>query len=303
MKKIVVLLALTFMFLGCKESKTDTKIDPETEEWISMFNGKDLNNWDIKIAGHQLNDNYLNTFRVEDSMIRVVYDDYETFENAFGHIYYKTPFSYYKIRLDYRFTGEQVPGGEGWALRNNGIMLHCQSAESNSLGQSFPVSIELQLLGGLSDGYERSTANLCTPGTYIDINDKTLYDHCINSNSKTFDGDQWVHVEAIVKGSESVSHIVNNDTVMVYRNLKIGVGEPNSDKATEWKSFGVENVDEWLAQDGELLGKGYIALQAESHPTDFRNIEILDLCGCMDKEAKNYKSYYVKADNTKCVYE
>lgn len=303
MKNIVTLLALASIFLGCKESKTDSKIDPDTEEWVSLFNGKDLTNWDLKIAGHELNDNYLNTFRVEDSMLRVVYDEYESFENAFGHIYYNTPFSYYKIKLDYRFKGEQVPGGEGWAIRNNGIMLHCQSAESNSLGQSFPVSIELQLLGGLNDGNERSTANLCTPGTYIDINGKTIYNHCISSNSKTFDGDQWIHVEAIVMGSESVTHIVNKDTVMVYRNLKIGVGEPNSDKAEEWKSFGVDNVEEWLSKDGKPLDKGYIALQAESHPTDFKNIELLDLCGCMDKEAKNYKSYYVKADNTKCIYE
>lgn len=303
MKKLIFLLIFSSFLLGCKDSKTDTKMDAYTEEWISLFNGKDLSQWDIKIAGHQLNDNYLDTFRVEDGMLRVVYEDYETFGNAFGHIYYKTPFSYYKIKLDYRFTGNQVAEGEGWANRNNGIMLHCQSAESNSLEQDFPVSIELQLLGGLSDGNERSTANLCTPGTYIDIDGTTIYDHCINSNSKTYDGEQWVHVEAIVMGSESVTHIVNNDTVMFYRSLKIGVGEPNSDKIEEWKNFGVDNVEEWLVKDGIPLDKGYIALQAESAPTDFKNIELLDLCGCMDQKAKNYKSYFVKADNSKCIYD
>ena len=301
MKKIVILTVLVILIIGCKDSKTAS--DANTEEWISLFNGKDLNDWDIKIAGHQLGDNYLNTFRVEDSMLRVKYNDYDSLNNAYGHIYYKTPFSYYKIKLDYRFVGEQVNGGEAWAKRNNGIMLHSQSAASVGLNQFFPVSIEFQLLGGLDDGNERPTANLCTPGTYIDISGSTIYDHCTSSNSKTYNGNQWVHVEAIVLGSESIIHIVDNDTVMKYHNIKIGVGEPNSDKVEEWKSFGVENVDEWVAKDGKPLDKGYITLQAESSPTEFKNIELLDLCGCMDKKAKNYKSYYVKEDNSKCIYE
>jgi len=302
MKKVLFCLALIPILLVCKNPKKEPEIDVDAEEWVSLFNGKDLSGWDIKITGHELGDNYLNTFRVEDSMLRVVYDNYETFNNSFGHLYTQTPYSYYKIKLDYRFTGHQVNGGEGWAIRNNGIMLHSQSASSMATGQSFPVSIEYQLLGGLSDGNERPTANLCTPGTYVDFNGAPLYDHCINSNSKTFNGDQWVHVEAIVMGSESVTHIVNKDTVMVYKNLKIGVGEPTSDKVEEWKAFGVAYVEEWVAKDGTPLDKGYIALQAESGPTDFKNIELLDLCGCMDEKAKNYKSYYVKADNSKCLY-
>jgi hypothetical protein len=303
MKKTIFLIALATFMYGCKESKDSAKNDANSEEWISLFNGKDLNDWDIKIAGHELGDNYLNTFRVEDSMFRVVYDDYEAFDNAFGHIYYKTPFSYYKIKMDYRFVGDQVPGGESWANRNNGIMLHSQSAVSNSLDQSFPVSIEFQLLGGLTDGNDRPTANLCTPGTIIDMNNETIYDHCINSNSETYNGEQWVHVEAIVLGSESITHIVNRDTVMVYQNIKIGVGDPNSDKVAGWKAFGVDNLDEWLTKDGKPLDKGYIALQAESSPTDFKNIELLNLCGCMDKKAKNYKSYFVKVDNSTCIYD
>ena len=303
MKKLVLLMILLAFTIGCKESKTSQEPDVNTEEWISLFNGKDLNDWDIKITGHEIGDNYNNTFKVEDSMLRVVYDDYESFNNEFGHIYYKTPFSYYKIKLDYRFTGNQVEGGADWAKRNNGIMLHSQSATSIAKDQFFPVSIEFQLLGGLDDGNERPTANLCTPGTYIDINGTTVYDHCTSSNSKTYNGDQWVHVEAIVLGSESITQIVENDTVMKYQNIKIGVGEPNSDKAEEWNAFGVGNVDEWLVKDGESLEKGYISLQAESSPTDFKNIKLLDLCGCMDKKAKNYKTYFVKADNSKCIYE
>ena len=48
--------------------------------------------------------------------------------------------------------------------------------------------------------------------------------------------------------------------------------------------------------------EGYIAIQSESHPTQFKSIELLNLCGCMDKKAKNYKSYFIKADNMTCLY-
>lgn len=301
MKKSFVILAILIGFISCKDSKENTLIDVDSEEWISLFNGKDLNDWDIKIAGHEVGDNFNNTFRVKDSIMRVVYKEYDTFTNQFGHIYYKTPFSYYKVKLDYRFTGEQVPGGASWALRNSGIMLHSQSAASNSLNQNFPVSIEMQLLGGNGQG-ERTTGNLCTPGTIIRMNDSINYNHCITSSSKTYHGDQWVYAEAIVLGDEKITHIIENDTVITYLKPMIGGGLLTKGANEEWENNGVDNKEDWLAKDNEPLRKGYIVLQAESHPVDFKNLELLDLCGCMDKTAKNYKSYYVKADNTKCIY-
>ena len=301
MKKIVLIICFIALLIGCKDSKFTQPIDVDSEEWISLFNGKDLNDWDIKISGYVLGDNYKNTFKVEDSMIRVVYKEYDTFTNQFGHLYYKIPFSYYKVKLDYRFTGEQVPGGASWAFRNSGIMLHSQSATSNSLNQNFPISIEMQLLGG--NGQEhRATGNLCTPGTIIRMNDSINYSHCISSSSKTYHGDQWVHAEAIVLGDEKIIHIIENDTVIAYLNPMIGGGLLTKGVDKEWHNNGVNNKEEWLAKDEQPLDKGYIALQAESHPVDFKNVELLDLCGCMDKDAKNYKSYYVKADNTTCEY-
>ncbi|RIA08619.1 uncharacterized protein DUF1080 [Flavobacteriaceae bacterium MAR_2010_72] len=301
MKKLIVSAVIITLFLGCKTSEKETKENVDSEEWIALFNGKDLNDWDIKIAGHEVGDNYKKTFQVQDSMIRVNYDAYETFDNAFGHLYYKNPFSYYKVRFDYRFTGRQVEGGANWANKNSGIMLHSQSAQSNSLGQFFPVSIEFQLLGGLEEGVERPTGNLCTPGTTAEMNGEILTDHCTNSNSKTFYDEQWIHVEAVVLGNESIFQIVNMDTVMVYQNTKIGGGLISGVEG-EWESNGIANKEFWLTKDGEPLTQGYLALQAESHPIDFKNIELLDLCGCMDKTAKNYKSYYVKADNSACIY-
>src|SRR5215510_7320992 len=79
-------------------------------DWIQMFNGKDLSGWDIKFAKHELNDNYLNTFRVEDGLLKVRYDKWTTFNGEFGHIFYKQPFSYYVVAVEYRFVGHQVAG-------------------------------------------------------------------------------------------------------------------------------------------------------------------------------------------------
>jgi hypothetical protein len=275
----------------------------EKEEWITLFNGTDLSDWTIKFANQDLNVNHRNTFRVQESMISINYDQYDTFEDAYAHMYYKKPFSYYKLRFDYRFTGEQVPGGEDWNVRNSGIMLHSQSAESNDYGQYFPVSIEIQLLGGLGVG-ERPTGNVCTPGTALVMDGKVDYRHCISSNSKTYYGDRWISAEVVVLGGESITHLIENDTVLKYQCPQIGGGFTNpkmGDK--DWTSRGVvQSKDHWIAKAGELLTEGYISLQAESHPIDFKNIRLLDLCGCKDPKAKNYKSYFVKDDNSLCIY-
>lgn len=301
MRLSFVFLILPFVFQACQSSPK--KQDPGTEIWESLFNGKDLSGWDIKISGFPLNENYKDTFVAEDSMIRIRYDAYETFDDAFGHMYYEQPFSYYKLRFDYRFTGEQLAGGASWNVRNSGIMLHSQSAASNETGQDFPVSIEMQLLGGLGDG-ERNTANVCTPGTAVEMNGTVNYDHCISSNSATYHGDQWVHAEAVVLGGDAMYFIVEADTVLQFQHPQVGGGFiTDQDGQSDWESFGVVRDKEmWLSKSGEVLTSGYIALQAESHPIDFKNIEILNLCGCTDPKAKNYKSYYIKADPAACEY-
>jgi len=287
------------LLLCCACSLSNTA---DQEEWIDLFNGKDLSEWTIKIANQDLGVNYRNTFRVQDSMIRIAYDAYDSFDDAYAHMYYKTPYSYYKLRFDYRFTGEQVKGGEDWNVRNSGIMLHSQSAESNDQGQYFPVSIEIQLLGGLGEG-ERPTGNVCTPGTALVMDGKVDYRHCISSNSKTYHGDGWVSAEVVVLGGESIIHLIENDTVLKYQSPQIGGGFTNPSREDDWTSRGVvESKAGWIAKAGQILTQGYISLQAESHPIDFKNIRLLDLCGCKDPNAKNYKSYFIKADNTLCKY-
>ena len=290
----------TLLFMGCY-SCTSTETSHQ-EEWIAIFNGKDLSDWTIKFANQDLNVNHRNTFRAQDSMIRIAYNQYDSFNDAYAHMYYNKPYSYYKLRFDYRFTGEQVKGGEDWNVRNSGIMLHSQSAESNDYGQYFPVSIEIQLLGGLGEG-KRTTGNVCTPGTALVMDGKVDYRHCISSHSKTYHGDGWVSAEVVVLGGESITHLIENDTVLKYQSPQIGGGFTNPSREDDWTSRGVvESKEDWIAKEGGILTQGYISIQAESHPIDFKNIQLLDLCGCKDPKAKNYKSYFVKADNSLCKY-
>lgn len=292
---------IILLFASCQ---TRQEVDRSSEEeWISLFNGKNLEGWDIKMAGYDTGVNYKNTFVAEDSMIRIKYDEYETFGDAYGHMYYEKPFSYYRMRFDYRFLGEQTEGGASWNVRNSGIMFHSQSAESNEKGQHFPVSIEMQLLGGLGTG-ERTTANVCTPGTAVEMNGSVNYNHCISSSSETYDGDQWVHAEAVVLGGEAMYFLVEGDTVLQFQKPQIGGGfVSQGDGPEEWKSFGMEkDMEQWVSRRGEVLTSGYIALQAESHAIDFKNLEVLNLCGCTDPEARNYKEYYLKNDPEACIY-
>jgi len=225
-------------------------------KWEQLFNGKDLTEWAVKIRKHQLNENFGNTFRVVDHKIQVNYDQYEKFDDRFGHLFYKRPFSYYLIGVEYRFTGNQVKGGPAWAFRNSGIMIHGQDPKTMKVDQDFPISIEVQLLGGNGKD-KRPTANVCTPGTQYVLNNSVVKSHCLDSKSETFHGDQWVRVEALVLGDSLVVHYVNGEEVLRYQ-------RPQLDPVGS-------------AEEGALLKSGTISLRSESHPVEFRKVEIVDL--------------------------
>lgn len=252
---------LAFVVFGfCwHSSAADTE---ETAEWKPLFNGKDLQGWTPKIRYEKDGEDPKQTFRVEDGVIKVSYENYDTFNETFGHLFYETEYSHYRLRVEYRFTGEQLEGGPGWALRNSGIMLHGQRPETMTVDQDFPVSLEAQLLGG--DGKDpRTTANLCTPGTHVEMEGKLVTQHCISSTSKTYHGEQWVTVEVEVRGGESIKHIVDGETAISYR-------APILDASDE--------TAKPLIQDGEVaITKGTISLQSESHPVEFRKVELLEL--------------------------
>ena len=281
MKNIIILLLFS---VSLSAQSTAPK-----KEWKQLFNKKNLDGWAVKIRGYDLNDNFGNTFSVKKKKIVVNYDAYDTFRFRYGHLFYKDTFSYYRIAVEYRFIGDQARGGEDWAWRNSGIMVHGQKAETMLKNQDFPISIEVQLLGGRGDGKPRTTCNLCTPGTHVVLNNKFETAHCINSKSKTLDGDQWVRAEVEVLSDSIIRHFINGDMVMEYGKPVIGGGVVNG-------------FDPSVKIDGKPLISGTISLQSESHPIEFRKVEILNLKGCKDPQAKNYKSYYVKEDNSMCKY-
>lgn len=232
-------------------------------QWKPLFNGKDLQGWTAKIRGYELGHNYGDTFRVEDGLLKVRYDKYEKFDRNFGHLFHEGTYSHYRIRVEYRFVEEQVPGGPGWAYRNSGLMLHGESPKTMGLDQEFPVSIEAQLLGGNGKD-NRTNANLCTPGTNVVLNDKLFTPHCTSSTSETYHGDQWVTAEIEVRGNEVIRHYVNGDLVLEYT-------QPQLDERDE-------HARELIKLNGGIqLSSGTISLQSESHPIDFRKVEILIL--------------------------
>lgn len=292
MRNLALLFCLSgcLIWSACKSTGSSEKAgnDPEKEEWIQLFNGKDLNDWIVKIRQHEVGENYGNTFRIKDSLLSVNYDQYTAFDEQFGHIFYKEPFYYYRLRAKYRFVGDQCPGGPGWAFRNSGLMIHGQAPETMGVDQDFPISIEVQLLGG-NGSDPRTTANLCTPGTHVVMGDTLFTRHCINSSSETYHGDQWVTTEIIALGDSVIQHFVEGQEVLMYNKPQIGGGTVSGHAPA-------------VKIDGQLLTGGSISLQSESHPVEYMTVELLNLEGCKDPKAKNYKSYIVKHDPEACIY-
>ena len=252
-------LAFSLLLLSLAVGPLVNRSTAADDGWIQLFNGKNLDGWKVKIRGYDLGENFGKTFRVENGVMKVSYDAYEKFEDRYGHIFYHLPFSNYVIRVEYRFVGKQCPGGAGWALRNSGIMIHGQTPESMTKDQDFPVSIEVQLLGGSGSG-ERPTANLCTPGTHVVMAGKLITQHCTSSVSKTYHGEQWVTVEVEVHGNLSIKHIVEGETVLAYSQPQLDDTDANAKKL--------------LQQGDRMLHGGSISLQSESHPVEFRKVEL-----------------------------
>jgi len=238
MKKVLSLLAVASLAItGCTTAKPDS-------EYTSLFNGKDLDGWIVKVNKSKVGENPGNIFRVEDGLLTVSYDAFDDFGKRFGHIHTDQAYSNYRFRCEYRFIGEQATGGPKWAFANSGIMLHCPPPSEMGLDQSFPNSAEFQLLG-----VNRTTGSLFTPGCMVDYNGAEMK-KSVKSKMASLPLGEWVKAEAVVKDGK-IQHWINGELVMEYSN-------PRYD-------------------DGTPMTSGHISLQAESHPCQFRNIEILVL--------------------------
>ena len=251
-------LAATLLILACPHRAE------ASDAWRSIFDGHTLKGWTPKIAGHAVGDNYHDTFVVKDGAIRVSYAGYGSFENRFGHLFYKTPFKAYRLRLDYRLLDPPVSGAPAWGRSNSGVMFHAQPPGSMARDQWFPVSLEFQILG--RDGEApRPTGSVCTPGTNITFQGERLKGHCATSTGPTIPNGTWTALELEVRANGEVLHKINGQTVLSYSNPELDL----LDLAAEPRV---------AAQGGNLrLEGGYIALQGEGHPIEFKNIEILEL--------------------------
>lgn len=259
------------------------------KDWKKLFNGRNLQDWIVKIHHHDYNENYGNTFSVEKKKIKVSYDQYGEFNEQYGHLYYKTPFAYFHLSLEYRFYGDLQPGAPDFTLLNSGVMYHSQDPASIPKEQDWPISVEMQFLAGLGDGKPRPTCNMCSPGTEIEYQGQKYPGHCLNSTSPTIDKNEWVKAELIVYGDSLIQHIVNGKVVLEYSHPSMGGGVVNRYDPAFWNP-------------GKPLKEGFIALQSEGQPVEFRDIKLLNLKGCMDPSAKNYKNYYVGNDASSCKF-
>lgn len=256
------LLFLVFLPSVALAQEVDALPPPESG-WTALFDGRSLDGWTPKIRGYPSGEDPLHTFRVEDGLLTVGYEAYETFGERFGHLFHETPRDHYRLLVEYRFVGEQVPGGPGWALRNSGVMFHAQAPETMGVDQDFPVSLEAQFLGG--DGETpRPTMNLCTPGTHVQMEGSLVENHCVTADAPTVHGEAWVTVELVVRGGDRILHVVEGDTVLAYSHPVVGGGV-------------VSGVPPDVKVDGTRLTAGYIALQSESHPVQFRRVWIRDI--------------------------
>lgn len=265
-KMMMGLLAMFVFVAGGMSACSNASSEAKKPEWLPLFNGKDINDWMVKIHHHEVGENFGNTFRVEDSIIKIRYDQYGDFNEQYGHLYYKQPYSYYHLKFEYRFVGKWCTTAPEYTILNSGVMFHSQDPRTMPKEQDWPISVEMQLLAGLGDGNARPTGNMCSPGTNVVYKGRLEPQHCLESSSKTYEGEQWVRGELIVLGDSLVTHIINGDTVLQYSKPQIGGGVAN-------------NYDPAIKIDGKLLSEGYIALQSEGQPIDFRKIELLDLSG------------------------
>jgi hypothetical protein len=258
-RSLVRLVSLVVIAFSAVATNADQP--PADSAWVQLFNGRDLTGWTPKIVGHKAGDNYADTFRVKDGVLCVSYDDYEgEYNDRFGHLFYDEPFSKYILRAEYRIVGEQHPGAPEWAWANSGIMIHGQTPESMGLDQSFPVSIEVQLHAG-DQGSDRHTANLCTPGTHVVRNGVLHTVHCTNSSSPAYPIGEWVTVELEVDGGKLIRHKVNGKTVFEYSDPQLDPKDADAKRLLE-------------AGTPLHLTSGTISLQSESHPVEFRKVEL-----------------------------
>lgn len=260
---ILTFCLIILIFSSCGNGQNNVQ---KADSWQTLFNGRDLVGWIPKIHKHEVGENFGNTFRVVDGAIQVNYDQYEIFEEKYGHLFYEEPFSSFHLKWEYRFTDQWMSDAPSFTYRNSGVMFHSQDPKTILKEQDWPVSVEYQMLADAGDGNPRPTGNMCSPGTQVYFEGQSDPRHCINSTSETLPYEEWVKAELIVYGDSLVIHLVNGDTVLRYT-------KPHQ----KLSGSVVNRFQNDLFEEARPLKSGYIALQAEGQGVEFKEIKIKKL--------------------------
>lgn len=263
------ILLISLLIISCKEKKetiqkgeSDTvELKKEENNWKSLFNGSDLEGWTMKIKGYPLGENFGDTFRVADGILSIRYDAYGAdFDNRFGALHYNQKLTNYRLKVEYRFVGETAPGAPDWGYRDSGVQFYGQDPKTIELDQQFPVCLEYNLHGGNGTD-DRPLGEICANGMLVELNGEKNSSYCTPATVKrTFHGDQWVTLEIDVKDGE-ITHYVNGEKILKYNNPTFN---PEHELGKQFIVNGDTSVKD-----------GYISLQSNSHPIDFRKIELL----------------------------
>jgi hypothetical protein len=255
-----IFLLAQVLCLSCSSSK-NTGVKNQDQSWVTLFNGKNLEGWKPKIAGFAYGENFGNTFRVNQGILSTRYDAYGSFNERFGAIYYNKKFSNFRLKVEYRFVGELTPGAPEWGFRDGGINYLGQDPATIETNQKFPVCLEYNLLGGNGKDV-RPTGDICAAGIFIQLDGKRNTVFCTPPVvKKTFEGDEWVTAEIEVRNGK-IAHFVNGEKILEFSDPRY---DPTNDIARKF-----------ILNGDDIVKDGFISLQSNSHPMDFRKIEIME---------------------------
>jgi hypothetical protein len=228
---------------------------------VKIFNGQDLTGWVPLIKKSAFNVNYQNTFRADpaNQIIRVTYEDYPDtdFDGRYGMLYYDKYLTDYRVRLTYRFREPQAQNPSQWGKNNTGLMLFGIDPRDVMGDPDFPPAIEIQLLGTPSTG-GTNNANLCQPGgmwvSKLFGENNGSGNGCKASKSGPAPtAGEWVTIEAEVLVSGETKIYQHPETITP-----------------------VLSISGPMYNNQPVLG-GYMAIQSESQPVEFKDIELKEL--------------------------
>jgi hypothetical protein len=227
----------------------------DPEGWVKIFNGTDLTGWVPLIHKSAYNVDTYKTFRADPvtHVIKVTYEDYPdgSFDERCGVLYYNKFLTSYRVRLTYRFLEPQAKNPVGWGKNNSGLMLFGLDPSKVTGDPMFPPLIEVQLLGTPSSGGPTSP-NICTPGG-ITLAKQTGI--CGDNSTKVPapPAADWTSVEAEV-------HVNGDSKIFQY---------PEKTKPVVTISG--------PSYQGKPVTGGYLSIQSESQPVEFKDIELIEL--------------------------